>query len=167
VRIIVNDTNILIDLANLNLLDYFLKLEFEFHTNDFIINELTDTEQKEKIEKIINDKQLIVAETKSEEYTAIIELQTKNLSFEDCSIWYYAQKVNGILLTGDARLRKTVEKSGIEVRGILFIFDKLVECNIIDTHTAVEKLKELISFNHRLPKTEVEKRFALWRQEEE
>lgn len=165
-RIIVNDTNILIDLANLDLLDYFLKLEFEFHTNDFIINEITDTGQKNKIKKIINDNKLIVAETKSEEYTSIIELQTKNLSFEDCSIWHYTQKVKGILLTGDARLRKTVEKSGIKVMGILFIFDKLVECNIIDTNTAVEKLKELVSLNHRFPKIEIEKRFVLWRVEE-
>ena len=154
-RIIVNDTNILIDLANLNLFDYFLNLEFEFHTNDFIINELTDIEQKEIIDKIIEENKLIVAEIKSEEYPAILNLQTKNLSFEDCSIWYYAKKVNGILLTGDARLRKSVEKSGIEVRGILFIFDELVRCNIIDKQTAVEKLKELLKINHRLPKKEI------------
>lgn len=161
-RIVVNDTNILIDLANLDLLDYFLHLEFEFHTNDFIINELKDTGQKEKIDKIIRDKKLIVAETKSEEYAAIMELQTKNLSFEDCSIWYYAQKINGILLTGDAQLRKTVEKSGIEVKGILFIFDELVKNNIIKIQEAVKKLKELILLNQRLPQKEIERRIELW-----
>ena len=162
-RIIVNDTNILIDLANLDLLDYFIELEFEFHTNDFIINELTDTVQRKKIDKIIEAKKLIVAEIKSEEYTAIIQLQTRNLSFEDCSIWYYAQKIRGILLTGDARLRKTVENSGVEVRGILFIFDELVASEIINSSLAAQKLEELNSQNHRLPQKEIEKRLKLWR----
>ena len=159
-KIVVNDANILIDLISIDLLDAFLQLNFEFHTNDFIINEIKD--QKHLILEIIESNQLIVNKTKAEDYINILALQTKNLSFEDCSIWYYTKQIGGILLTGDARLRKTVEKDDIEVRGILYIFDMLLENNILSFSIAMEKLIALSKINTRLPKPEIEKRLNKW-----
>ena len=161
-KIIVNDTNILIDLMNISLLDVFLELDFEFHTNDLIINEITDIEQKAIINKVISENKLIVNETKAEDYPRIISLLINNLSIEDCSIWYYAQQIEGVLLTGDARLRKEVEKTKVEVRGVLFVFDKLIEENKITKNNAINKLTELLNINPRLPKKEIKKRIELW-----
>ena len=45
-KIVVNDTNILIDLAELGLLEEFSKLGFELHTIDLIVNELEKPAQK-------------------------------------------------------------------------------------------------------------------------
>ncbi|MEA3450319.1 MAG: hypothetical protein U9Q83_00280, partial [Bacteroidota bacterium] len=87
-RIVINDANILIDLADLNLLNDFIKLDFEFQTNDLIINEITNPEQKKKVNKIININKLLVSTVKSNEYKAILKLQSKNLSSPDCSILY-------------------------------------------------------------------------------
>jgi len=161
-KIIVNDTNILIDLMNISLLDVFLELDFEFHTNDLIINEITNAEQEAIINKVISENKLIVNETKAEDYPRIISLLINNLSFEDCSIWYYAQQIEGVLLTGDARLRKEVEKTKVEVRGVLFVFDKLIEENKITKSNAINKLTELLNINPRLPKKEIKKRIELW-----
>ena len=161
-KIIVNDTNILIDLADLDLLENLTELNFELHTNDFVISEIEKPEQLEKINKIIKSGKLTVATTNADEYSDIAKLQTKNLSFEDCSVWYYTKKVNGILLTGDGNLRKSATIAGLEVRGILFVFDKLVENKIIDNQTAIEKLEILEQKNPRLPKNEIEKRKKEW-----
>ncbi|MCF6364920.1 MAG: type II toxin-antitoxin system VapC family toxin [Bacteroidales bacterium] len=162
-KITVSDANILIDLADLDLINEFVRLDFEFHTNDFVIDEIKNPEQKEKIEELIKTDKLFVAQTKSEEYQEILELQTKNLSFADCSIWHYAIKTGGILLSGDGILRKTASKQGITVKGIFFIFDKLIETQIIDNKTALEKIKLLNKINNRLPYDEIEKRISLWK----
>ena len=44
--IVVNDTNIFIDLWAIDLLDEFLLLPLSIHTNDFIINEVTEPSQR-------------------------------------------------------------------------------------------------------------------------
>ncbi len=162
-KIIVNDTNILIDLISIDLLDEFLELDFEFHTNDLIINEITDEAQKAEIDRVISEDKLFVNETKAVDYPQIIALQMNNLSIEDCSIWYYAQQAKGVLLTGDARLRKEVKKTDIEVRGILFIFDKLIDSDAIEKSLAIEKINELYILNPRLPKKEIDKRIEIWK----
>ncbi|MDZ7775926.1 MAG: hypothetical protein U5L09_10210 [Bacteroidales bacterium] len=128
----------------------------------FIINEITDPKQRKVIERIISEKKLIVYEHKAEEYADIMSLKVKNLSFEDCSVWYYAMKLDGILLTGDGRLRKAAKNSGIEVKGIFFIIDRLVEHNKINKTEAIEKLRLLSKNNQRLPKSEIIKRIEIW-----
>ena len=44
--VVVNDTNIFIDLLSIDLLDEFFLLPLSIHTNDFIINELTEPSQR-------------------------------------------------------------------------------------------------------------------------
>jgi len=165
VKIIVNDTNILIDLADIDLLEDAVKLNFEFQTNDFIISEISSPTQLAKVQLLADSGKLTVLTTQAEEYIEISRLQINNLSFEDCSVWFLAKKLNGILLTGDANLRKSALKAGLDVRGIFFIFDKLVEENIIDTIEAIEKLRKLRIVNTRLPISEIEKRIKLWNNE--
>lgn len=161
-KIIVNDTNILLDLADIDLLNELTQLGFELHTNDFIIAEVKNPNQITKINELVNTGKLFVATTDSSEYAEIMAFQSKNLSFVDCSIWYYSKKINGTLLTGDGSLRKAAKASGTEVKGILFVFDQLLEEGIITKKTACEKLKELVNINSRLPRKEVEKRLSQW-----
>ncbi len=171
-KIIVNDANILINLADLDLLNKFTELDVELHTNDFVLAEVKNPElgvidrrKKEqilKVNEIIKAGKLIVAQTPSNEYQEILKLQSKNLSFTDCSIWYYTKKMNGILLTGDNNLRKTVKETGTEVRGILYVFDILLEHKVISSDVAYVKLELLLKTNARLPKNEVHKRLQKW-----
>lgn len=44
-EIVVNDTNIFIDLHSIGLLEQFFELPIKVHTVDFIVNELINSEQ--------------------------------------------------------------------------------------------------------------------------
>ena len=52
--IIVNDTNIFIDLHTSGLLNDFFILPKEDHTVDFVISELTDDKQRQAIDYFVN-----------------------------------------------------------------------------------------------------------------
>lgn len=145
--IVVNDTNIFIDLIAVDLLDKFFSLPIEIHTTDFVVHELTEPLQKKKVEFYIKQNKLTVKLHSAIEVMEIAEFQTtcdNNVSITDCSVWLYAQKNNYVLLTGDSKLRKSASKSGVEVCGILKIFDMLVEdYKIISKQNGAEMLTKL------------------------
>jgi hypothetical protein len=62
-------------------------------------------------------------------------------------------------------LRTTSAYEGVEVHGVIYVFDRLVEFNVISRQVAVKKLQQLYSINSRLPKEEIEKRINLWKTE--
>jgi rRNA-processing protein FCF1 len=161
----VNDTNILIDLYNIGLLEVFFNSGLNLHTTDFVLEEITNVEQSTLIKSLIARKKLYVKEFSVEELLEISVFKNKqssNVSITDCSVWKYAEKNNFVLLTGDGTLRRDAQRSGVKVRGILFVFDFLVEHQIITRQCALDKLKELMKGNVRLPKTECERRISLW-----
>lgn len=164
-KVVINDTNIIIDLIQLELLEEFSNLKFKLLTTDFVFEEL-NTEQQNILTPLIENNTIRLIKTESlDEYIAIYNLlhSTHGLSFEDCSIWYYCKKLNGTLLTGDAKLRKEVNKDGIEVRGIIYLFDEFLRQKLITYKLAIEKIVELKSINNRLPVNEIEKRVEAWR----
>lgn len=167
-EIIVNDTNIFIDLYSCNLLDDFFMLPYNIHTTDFVMNELKEDEQRKVVTKFRNSGQLTIKSFDPQEILSIWEYyrmanKVCNLSIEDCSVLKYTKSLNGArLLTGDKTLRTRAEGEGIVVSGVLFIFDELVKHKIISPKEAVYHLKLLIEKNVRLPKDEIVKRFILW-----
>ena len=166
-KIVINDANILIDLAKLDLLDVFSKLPFDLYTTDFVYEELNE-EQKSPVSVLHKNGYLKIIETEEtidfQNITRLLE-SSSGLSFEDCSVWYYSQKLSGTLLTGDGKLRKQVSKQGIEVRGIIYVFDELVKESLLDFPIAIEKIKQLFQLNNRLPKKEIDKRIENWKDE--
>ncbi len=162
----INDTNILIDLAELDLLDEFSKIDAELCTCDLVINELEEADQKEKILTLVESGVLNILELTGDELflkVAPMVDDTSGLSLEDCSVWYLAEKHNGILLSGDGRLRKQATKGGVEVKGILYVFDELVAQRIISETIAGKKLVQLKAYNPRLPQKELDSRIKNWK----
>ena len=53
-EIVINDTNILIDLYDAGLLPYCKKLNLDFRTLDVVINEIEDPEQYAAVRSIID-----------------------------------------------------------------------------------------------------------------
>ena len=88
-----------------------------------------------------------------------------NASIPDCSVWFYAKKVDGRILTGDRKLRLVAERDSVRVSGILYIFDRMVENGVLVANVAAEKLDALMKKNGRLPKEECEMRLEKWRAE--
>lgn len=165
-KIVVSDSNIFFDLLSVDLLKEFFSLPCEIATTDFVIDEIKQIEQKNAVNGFIKSKHLDVVNFEAEELFEISDLYNEsdnNVSMPDCSVWYYAKRVDGRLLTGDAKLRKSAIEDNVKVSGILYIFDNLVEYGIITSKEATNKLSALLITNPRLPKEECEKRIINWK----
>lgn len=165
--VVVSDTNIFIDLISVDLLDEFFHLPFEIHTTDFIVHELKDNMQQSIIQTYITDNRLYVKKYNGKELEKLVKKKNEaskdcNATIQDCSVWLYADENGYALLTGDAKLRRVAEKSGVDVHGILYIFDKLVEHGVIDYVIAKGKIVMLSQINNRLPMKEIQKRISAW-----
>ncbi|MBL4661573.1 MAG: hypothetical protein JKY19_14535 [Alcanivoracaceae bacterium] len=164
-KVVINDANILIDLVKLDLIDQFIELNFEIHTTDFVLAELND-DQHEIITKISNSLSLnIISTNETSDLESMFILQNNNqgLSIEDCSVWHYGNKLSATILTGDRKLANCARNSGLEVRGIIYIFDQLLKQGKLDFQQAIIKINTLYQINQRLPKKEIDKRVALWK----
>ena len=163
-RAAINDASILIDLSTIDLLNPFLNLSFDMMATDFVIEEIKDAHTYKKIRTWIDRKRLTVITSTLEEMNAIQELALKlsSLSYSDCSVYFHSQKLSAILLTGDSHLRKEAESSGLEVHGILWVFDILIARDVITKDEAFNKLNELLTVNTRLPHEECQKRLKKW-----
>mgnify|MGYP004449101157 CR=1 FL=1 len=165
-KIVISDTNIFIDLVDASLVDAFFALPFEVHTTTYILEELLKMEQRAALEKHIANGRLHITSLEGEEFIDLLLLYNgagSNLSVNDCSVWLLASMKDGALLTGDGNLRKKATQHGLEVHGILYVFDKLVEYDVISTAKAHAALEFLSHHNKRLPKSDLEKRLELWK----
>lgn len=165
-RIIVNDANILIDIVELSLLQHFFRLSYEFQTTAAIIAELI-FEQQAALDQYIQTGKLIVVDFTEGELTSIYELNRErpSLSPQDCSAYYQAKKVGGILITGDNSLKRYARMNQLESYGHLWVFDKLVESGILSgpqASAALSTLTEYLNPRLGLPIAECEKRHTMW-----
>ncbi len=163
--IVVNDTNIFLDLISVGLLDVVFKLPIKFHTVDYVIAEITDDMQRKSVMDWASEGILCVKEFDEKEFAEIIDLyeeRSNNVSITDCSVWYYAKKNDYRLLTGDGKLRNSATADGVIVSGILYLMDILVDCGIVTKSIMAGKLKELYKINKRLPKKLIDERINLY-----
>lgn len=166
-QIVVNDTNILIDLHEVGLLDEFFHLPWEMYTTDLVMSKLQCESQRDAVLRFKENGVLHVAQFNFEEIIEISKLQQRfgkktNVSLTDCSVWYYAMQNGYIMLTCDHKLRQSAMRDGVDAKGILYIFDMLVETEAISLEEAFEKLSLLYIFNPRLPKDKMDKLLKLW-----
>ncbi len=168
-QIIISDANVFIDLLQVGLLEAFFALTFsdcEIWTTDFVYREVKNVGKVHVLEKFKKNGKLKVASFNSTELGEIIGLKNSsanNTSIADASVWYYAKKTDGILLTGDKKLRKEATKDGIRVFGIIFVWERMLECGIVSSKEAADNLEALIGENPRLPKQICEQRISAWR----
>jgi rRNA-processing protein FCF1 len=162
-KIAISDANIFIDLIAIDLIDQFFKLPLDLHTTDLVINELDHLEQmliKEYQQKgSLLIKKMNIDELQSLQSEVIV---SKKLSKPDISIYAYAKSIDAIILTSDKPLRKEATAKGFEVHGILWLFEKLIDEDLLTKKTAADKMHELMTINTWLPKTECHKRINIW-----
>lgn len=72
-EIVINDTNILIDLYNAGLLPYCKKLNLDFRTLDLVINEIEDSEQYTAVQSIIDEGTLSVYSLSGEQIGTVFQ----------------------------------------------------------------------------------------------
>ena len=143
---LVNDANILIDLLKIDLLDSFFQLEYDFQITDMAFAEIQEKNTAD-ISFFLENGLLTRQGFSFEELLRIQFLEVENpaISIADCSCLYLSKKVSATLLTGDAALRRVAEQNDIPVHGILWLFDKIVNGEIISKQEAGDKLTLLMA----------------------
>lgn len=166
-KIAVTDTCIFIDLFNVQLVPSFFKLNLEVHTTHAVIREL-DLHQREVLEAFISIEKLTIHKLEEADRIEIYETKYPNsLSETDKSVIHIAKKNNAILISSDKVVRNYAKQKSIDYHGILWIFDRLLEQEIISNAIATEKLSKLTGNNFFYQNntelmTEIQKRIALW-----
>lgn len=166
-EIIINDTNIFLDLYDIGLLDTFFNLPIRVHTVDFVVNEISRPNQAQAVQQLIDKGLLVVKAYPATNIPDLFQFKAEcggNLTLTDSTVIYYAKSMPDCrILTGDRQLRNRAEQRGIKVSGILYVFDQLVEQELLPRSEASKKLAELFRINPRLPKGEVELRMEKWK----
>ena len=162
-NVAIQDANIIIDLLDIGLFSQTFELEICFHTSHFVLSEI-NKEQRQFVMPLVKEGLLKIDNAGEQEIIDIYNLsnRVKALSVADCSVFLLAERLRATILTGDGYLRRYSTKHDIEVHGILWIFDQLLESNVISKSSAINKLLLLIDKNSRLPKSECEKRIKSW-----
>lgn len=124
-EIVIQDTCILFDLVDLNLLKDFFQLDFVVFTTSQIIAEIQTETHKEEIEEYLDNGKLKVDSDGI--YEAIISIfdEFAALSFADSSVLELAIRKDAVLFSSDGSLRKISKRKKIIVRGTLWIIEKL------------------------------------------
>lgn len=162
-KIAVNDASILFDLIDAGLIHSLFQLDCTFCTTDYIINEITEAKQRTVIQKFVDDNSLTVLSIA--DISKIYDEMKIHpaLSSQDCSVLITAREKNAVLLTGDNSLRKIAAAEGLEVHGVLWVLDVLLDKGIISSNTAHDKLSDLMKINSFLPLDECNKRLNKWK----
>ncbi len=164
--LVIKDANIFIDLYEIDLLHYLLKLDMEICMTDFVVEmEIVEADQQKVLKTMIRDEHIQVTpanENDVREIIGILNQESSRLSIQDCSNLYFAKKKQAILMTNDKLLRKTSIRHQVKVHGIIWLFDMWVKHKILDKEIAAEKLKLLWKKNNWLPYEEMKKRISEW-----
>lgn len=164
-EIIINDTNILIDLVNTGLLALCPGLDIEMRTIDFVKRELKIESQQRLVEEQIahGTLKLETMDAKDVQSTFALYMQyhgTTNLSRADCAVMHYAESRKCRMLTSDKTLRSCSEKRGIKVGGLLYLTDMMVEEGLMAGAEMIPYLQTYLATNERAPKKLIEERIA-------
>jgi hypothetical protein len=92
----------------------------------------------------------------------------KSLTESDKTVLFLAEKVDAMILSSDKVIRNCAKRRSIEYHGMLWIFDRLVECTLLSLSEAANKLESLIRTNMIYQNNaelikEMEKRLKMWR----
>lgn len=157
----VTDANIFIDLLYAGLLNLMPRLGLSIVTTQLVADEL-NPEQQVDLQSLVSINTLEIREISLQE---IEDFQLPiGLSLPDRSVICLAVRENGVLVSGDGLVRRTAGNLGVDVRGLLWLFDEFVSMNLISPLIAAEKLEFLVvEKGSRQPNSEYTARLQRWR----
>ncbi len=158
--ILVTDTSIWIDLHHGGILPEFFRLPYRIVATDLAANREFHRPGWQVLESL----GLELVELDPDKVVELVQLRERfsALSVADLSAFIAARELDGILLTGDQKLRNLVEGYGGEVHGILWCLDRLVDCEIVAPMEASNSLQQIAMKGARLPQREVNRRLVEW-----
>lgn len=146
-RIVVTDACIFIDLIELELADKFFRLDLEIHTTVDVLNELYPAQQQ-VLQRYQQSEKLFIHILSHDEQAEIHDEDFPiSLSPEDCSVIYIAYKLDAVVLSSDKAVRNYARKKAIDYHGMIWLFDRLVEQELITRREAIDGLRQLVLGN--------------------
>lgn len=138
-RIAITDACIFIDLHNLKLTNLLFSLD--------VYNELY-SQQQDILSAFHSVGKLTIHNLSAEDR---INMQKNNypksLSENDKTVLFLAEKIDAMVLSSDKAVRTCAKKKSIEYHGMLWVFDRLVDCGSLSALDAASKLESLIQTN--------------------
>lgn len=146
-KVAITDACIFIDILGLGISSNFFQLEIEIHTTYEVWNELYD-EQQEILKAYQSVGMLTVHILESDDFQEIAKSNYPNaLSPPDQTVLYLANKLDAFLLSSDGNVRKQAKQRAIQVHGLFWIFDELVNKNLLAKEAACSLLDKLFERN--------------------
>ena len=71
----------------------------------------------------------------------------KALSNSDTTVLFLAEKFSAMIISSDKQVRNNAKVRAIEYHGMFWIFDNLLEQNLISKQEATQKIQQLITTN--------------------
>lgn len=140
--VIINDASCLIDLRKGGLLGVLCKLPYRFIVPLPIrVSEILDFSDQQW--RHLDDNGMITHDLSPEEVTQAFALKSHHpsLSANDCFCYVTALVYTGMLLTGDALLRRVAGENGLPVHGVLWVIDELVRSKACGTSLLIRALR--------------------------
>lgn len=161
--VIINDTNIWIDLKLTNIIEKVFLLPYELAVPDILYND----ELKDMDGELLEANGIKIIEMTNDEVVETAERSgmTNRVSFNDLTTLVVAKSRGYILVTGDGNLRKIAKSENVELRGTIWLIDEMVSNNILDIGEAAIICKKLLQLKRRLPKEELQLRIKRWTEE--
>lgn len=162
-KVAVKDANLLIDLVEADLLGHWFKLGIETYTTNLVLHEITRSSQREIVGQFVKAGLLNVhvLAPGTMPLAAALALTWK-MSIADASAMHLAQELKAALLTGDGAVRRAAQALRIEVHGVLWVLDLLVERSVITPALARISLSALMAGNSFLPRLDCQERLSRW-----
>lgn len=162
-KVAVKDANVLIDLMEADLLGLWFRIGIETHTTDLVIHEIKRPDQSRMVSTMVQAGNLKVHAFDAK---GLIAVSTRavllRVSLADASAISLAEEKGAILLSGDRRVRNGATELGLEVKGLLWVFDELVKQSLLVPADAANRLKIVLAAGARLPDNECEERLRRW-----
>lgn len=163
-KVVVEDANVLLDLVNGEVLAVRLGCGYEHCTTHLVWNEVSETSQRSAAQPFVDSGVIALADLPATAWSEVVEFSTTaGVSISDASVWWLAKTEKAILLTGDSKLRKGARDDGVEVRGMLWVVDELVNLKRVAVSAAAAALEKMIAQGAFLPASECEQRIKKWR----
>ena len=161
-RVIVNDASCLIDLRKGGLLDVLCRLPYRLVIPLPVrASEILHFSRQEW--QYLDSHGMTTHDLTPAEVAQAFKLRSRHraLTANDCFCLVTALANRGILLTGDAQLRKVAIRKGLRVHGVLWVIDELAAADACPTSQLIDALKRWQSDNTVfLPRREITKRLG-------
>lgn len=154
-KLVVTDTNVFIDVMNMDALEAFFALGLEMYTTDFVLAELAN-DQKALLEPYITKGCLAVSRLDERALERIVTMQTTvRIGFTDRTVVQLALDLKAVVLSGDGDLWKECKARRLKVHGSIWVMEQIWASNSLSPGACIAKLEALERSNERLPKAAI------------